>query len=277
MGWASSVVNGLSNIHLQRKRTEDETRSAMLDLDFLDCPICVEPFTIPIFQCDNGHLACASCCPKLSNKCPACTLPVGHNRCRAMESILESISVPCENAKFGCTKKVSYGKQSTHEKECTFSPCFCPIQNCNYSGLYKDVYYHFAIHRDIGRVDCWFVLGEFVELDFDFKERAIMGMNAYKEDLLFTVQCLSDPNGITYVTVSCIAPSLPEVGAFSCHISTTFHERAIVYNSMKVKNIRKLSFQIPQEDFMLVPSYFLCGRQSFKLKICVNKLSQEPN
>ena len=24
-------------------------------------------------QCDNGHIACSSCCLKLRNKCPACT------------------------------------------------------------------------------------------------------------------------------------------------------------------------------------------------------------
>ncbi|CAH8383812.1 unnamed protein product [Eruca vesicaria subsp. sativa] len=43
----------------KRQRTEDKTRSAMLDFGVLDCPICMEPLSIPIFQCDNGHLACA--------------------------------------------------------------------------------------------------------------------------------------------------------------------------------------------------------------------------
>ncbi|CAD5333337.1 unnamed protein product [Arabidopsis thaliana] len=119
----------------------------MLDFDVLDCPICCEPFTIPIFQCDNGHLACSSCCPKLSNKCPACTLPVGHSRCRAMESVLASVFVSCRNAKFGCTKKVCYGKESAHEKECIFSQCSCPELDCNYTGSYKDLYEHYGTHH----------------------------------------------------------------------------------------------------------------------------------
>ncbi|CAA7057590.1 unnamed protein product [Microthlaspi erraticum] len=71
-----------SSVHLQKKqRTEDKTRSLMLDFDVINCPVCCEPLAVPIFQCENGHLDCSSCCPKLSNKCPACALPVGHIRC----------------------------------------------------------------------------------------------------------------------------------------------------------------------------------------------------
>ncbi|CAE6201953.1 unnamed protein product [Arabidopsis arenosa] len=145
MECASSDVNGLSNIHLQR--LENKTSWAMLDLEVLHCPICFEPLTIPIFECGNGHLACSSCCPKLSNKCPSCALPIGHNRCRAMESVLESVFVPCQNAELGCTKNVSYGKQSSHDPECIFSRCTCPAQGCNFTSLYKDLYGHYKSYN----------------------------------------------------------------------------------------------------------------------------------
>ncbi|CAL9224545.1 unnamed protein product [Arabidopsis halleri] len=277
MECASSDVNDLSNVHLHnRQRTDDNTRLAMLDLDFLDCPICVEPFTIPIFQCDNGHLACSSCCPKLSYKCPSCALPIGHNRCRAMESVLESILIPCSNAKLGCTKNVSYGKESTHEKECIFSLCFCPIPNCNHRGLFKDLYSHFDVHRNIGRDDSHFAFGKYMEIRFGLSETPFMVMKEYKEGLLFVVQCHSkaQETGL-YVTVSCIsiAPSSLEVGNFSCHISTTVAKRTILYTSMKVKNTQKLSFKIPQEDFMFIPSYILGGYRQFELEVCVSKLN----
>ncbi|WZZ40697.1 hypothetical protein YC2023_036956 [Brassica napus] len=39
----------------KRQRTEDDkTRSAMLDFSVLDCPICMEPLSIPIFQMNNS-------------------------------------------------------------------------------------------------------------------------------------------------------------------------------------------------------------------------------
>ncbi|KAL6213249.1 hypothetical protein ACLB2K_012696 [Fragaria x ananassa] len=40
-----------------------------------DCPICFEPLTIPVFQCDdNGHIACCNCSSKI-NRCPSCCSP----------------------------------------------------------------------------------------------------------------------------------------------------------------------------------------------------------
>ncbi|KAL1206998.1 E3 ubiquitin-protein ligase SINA-like 7 [Cardamine amara subsp. amara] len=101
------------------------------------------PVIEPIEMCDNGHVACSCCCPKLSNKCPACASSIGQIRCRAMESVLESIFVPCRNEKLGCTQNVSYVKESTHAKECYFSPCSCPVQDCDYTGSYKDLYSHY--------------------------------------------------------------------------------------------------------------------------------------
>ncbi|KAF8108235.1 hypothetical protein N665_0113s0024 [Sinapis alba] len=84
---------------------------SLLDPDVLDCPICCEPLKVPIFQCDNGHLACSVCCTKVRNICPSCTLPVGYIRCRAMEKVIETSRVSCPNAKYGCKEKMLYGSQ----------------------------------------------------------------------------------------------------------------------------------------------------------------------
>ncbi|XP_020872352.1 E3 ubiquitin-protein ligase SINA-like 7 isoform X4 [Arabidopsis lyrata subsp. lyrata] len=216
------------------KRDAKKRSIMLMELEILDCPICYEAFTIPIFQCDNGHLACSSCCPKLNNKCPACASPVGHNRCRAMESVLESILVPCPNAKLGCTKKFSYGKESTHEKECIFSQCSCPALDCNYTCSYKDLYRHYHTTH---------------------------------------LECFQEPYGV-YVTVSCIAPSAPEVGNFSYDLSYTVDGQTMTYKSPKMKMILEVSFQTPQENFMLIPNNLLRG-DMLDMKLLIKELKQE--
>jgi hypothetical protein len=55
-------------------------------------------------QCENGHIACSSCCIKLSNKCPSCFWPIGYIRCRAIEKVLEVVKIPCQNSSMGAKK-----------------------------------------------------------------------------------------------------------------------------------------------------------------------------
>ncbi|XP_010445578.1 PREDICTED: E3 ubiquitin-protein ligase SINA-like 7 [Camelina sativa] len=271
MECSSSDVNGMSNINLRkRQRTEDKTRSSMLDLDFLDCPICVEPFTIPIFQCDNGHFTCASCFPKLSNKCPSCALPVGHSRCRAMEKVLESIFVPCPNANLGCTKHVSYGKEATHEKECTFSQiCSCPLEDCSHICSYDNMFRHFT--RDHQNRYMLFCCDNFFNVRMNINDKILIEIE-YMINLSFAVQCFREPYGV-YVTVSCIAPSTPEVGEFTYLLIYTVDGNTMTYESSEVKRILEVSSQRPEESFMLIPKRFLRG-DSLKMKLCINKLKQ---
>ncbi|CAE5963142.1 unnamed protein product [Arabidopsis arenosa] len=121
----------------------------LFQLDLLDCPVCSNALTIRIFQCDNGHVACSSCCRKLRHKCPSCSLPIGNYRSRIMEKVVKAVIVPCPNAKHGCTETFSYGKELVHEKKCSFALCYCPAPKCNYSGVYKDLYSHYAAkHKD---------------------------------------------------------------------------------------------------------------------------------
>lgn len=161
-----------------------------------------------VFQCENGHLACSSCCPKISNKCPTCALPTGHIRCRAMESVVESVCVPCPNAIFGCTENLSYGKQLTHEKERDFSPCSCPEQDCDYTGPYKDLYRHYDSTAHHERFN-WFLCGQPFTAQMDISDKILVkrGCNLI---ILIAVQCFREPCGV-YVTVSCIAPPSPKV------------------------------------------------------------------
>ncbi|KAG2307405.1 hypothetical protein Bca52824_027153 [Brassica carinata] len=265
--------------------TEDKPRTGILNLDILSCPICVEPFTIfpssrllfefcSLIHCDNGHLACSSCCPKLRNKCPSCVLPVGHSRCRGMETVLESISIPCQNAKFGCTKKLIHWEESTHEKTCTFSPCSCPVQDCNYTGSCKDLYVHYKnlIHPNPQstsqryRVRC----GSSFYVKMNISDNLVVG-TIPKKRLLFTVQSFRKPSGV-YVTVSCIAPSSPKIGKFSYGISYTVDGHSITYESPELKMVQRVSFHTPEEKCMLIPDSLVHGK-SLEMRICIKNLN----
>ncbi|KAH7845541.1 hypothetical protein Vadar_003322 [Vaccinium darrowii] len=87
LDWANATGGG------RRESEEEEGEEGpsgsgsllLTDPDVLDCPICLEHLISPVFQCNNGHVACSSCCIKLGNKCPSCSMPIGYNRCRAIE------------------------------------------------------------------------------------------------------------------------------------------------------------------------------------------------
>ncbi|KAG2332035.1 hypothetical protein Bca52824_003215 [Brassica carinata] len=239
----------------KRQRTEDKTRSAILESGVLDCPICAEPLSIPIFQCENGHLACSSCCPKLKNKCPSCALPVGHSRCRAMETVVKSVFLPCQNAKYGCTETVAFGKEPTHEKVCTFAEyCCCPVQ------------------LQLQEICNSFCTGNSFGINMNISDQILIQRATLKRRL-FAVQCFREPFGV-YVTVSCIAPSIRKVGQFSYELIYTVDGQTMSYKSSEMKKIREVSFQTPQDSYMLIPHSLLRG-ESLEMTLCINMLSEE--
>ncbi|KAD4888366.1 hypothetical protein E3N88_20439 [Mikania micrantha] len=134
---ASTVVN----------KGNGELQVVLTDPDVFDCPICFEPLCTPVFQCENGHIACSSCCSKVERKCPSCCMPIGYNRCRAIEKVIESVKVSCKNARYGCTKTMAYCKKGEHEQTCPHATCFCPHPSCPYCGSSKNLYLHFGIQH----------------------------------------------------------------------------------------------------------------------------------
>ncbi|EOA35514.1 hypothetical protein CARUB_v10020721mg [Capsella rubella] len=250
----------------------DVTRSVTLfELDLLDCPVCCHALTAPIFQCDNGHIACSSCCTKMRNQCPVCTLPVGNVRSRIMEKIVEAAIVQCPNAKHGCTEKFSYVKESDHEKKCSFVLCHCPAPNCNYSGVYKDLYAHYYAKHD----DSWnqFKCGSYTSAWLLLSDKVLV-LQESGDGPLVVVQCLKEPQGV-YVTVNCIAPNAPGVGKFSYILSYSYGHETILIEKGEMDRIQKLSFQIPEKSFLLVPNYFQGTRDYLKMKICIRRLKKD--
>ncbi|KAF8100009.1 hypothetical protein N665_0233s0011 [Sinapis alba] len=267
-GRVTASVNG----NVESDEVIPEARSGtLLDLDLLDCPVCCQALTQHVFQCDNGHIACSSCCLKLRNKCPACTLPIGNHRCRIMERIVEAVTVPCPNAKHGCTEKFSYGKELAHEKECTFALCYCPSPNCNYAGVYKDLYSHYdANHKDTSKR---FVCGT-LHNTFLCTDSKISVLQEYRDGPLVVVQCFEVAQGMS-VTVNCIAPSAPRVGKFSYNLTYSMGRHTVTFGSAEMNRIQKVSFQTPEDDFMSIPSYLIAPIIVKNLRICIRRLEEE--
>lgn len=108
-----------------------------------------------MMQCENGHIACASCTATISI-CPSCTCPIGNNRCRALEKVLESVEVPCPNAKYGCNASLSHSQLRMHEPLCVYTPCSCPLRACNFLGFSNDLYTHFSrTHNSAKPIDLY--------------------------------------------------------------------------------------------------------------------------
>uniref|UniRef100_A0A453DS84 RING-type E3 ubiquitin transferase n=1 Tax=Aegilops tauschii subsp. strangulata TaxID=200361 RepID=A0A453DS84_AEGTS len=110
-------------------------QNATMGMDTLDCPVCFHPLRPPIYQCSVGHFVCSSCRPKLvRNKCHLCSAETTFKRCLGMERLMESVTVACSNANYGCAQKLTYYQREEHEDACPSAPCFCPASSCSFAG-----------------------------------------------------------------------------------------------------------------------------------------------
>lgn len=228
------------------------------DPDVLDCSICFNPLTIPVFQCDSGHIVCSSCCTKLGNKCPSCCGKIGYNRCRAIEKVIESVRVSCGYLKYGCKEMVIYCKKHEHEEICIFAPCSCPFLDCKFRGSPRRLSQH------MGREHTDFV----VRFRYDSSFPVSVGMDekfvVLQEERYGILFVLSHGNT---VTVRCIDPSLSK--------------RRFAYDIVLCKGDNSLSFQSlthcttgqvrnpPPVDYFLVPGYFYDTNGHLKLEVCI--------
>lgn len=92
--------------------------------DEFKCPICYEVPQAEIYQCTNGHTICSSCQSKNGRLCPHCRLPFhvesGLIRNRALETLLDSMIVPCPFKKDGCLDNVSRKNVKMHRINCIY-------------------------------------------------------------------------------------------------------------------------------------------------------------
>ncbi|XP_047059575.1 E3 ubiquitin-protein ligase SINA-like 5 [Lolium rigidum] len=118
----------------------------IMGTDLLDCPVCSNPLSPPIFQCSLGHFICSVGTEKA---CAVCSRPISDSRpishrCHAVERIVGSVLFPCSYHTHGCTGVIPYHQKAEHEKACPHVPCFCPVKGCCFTGMTTALVDHFT-------------------------------------------------------------------------------------------------------------------------------------
>ncbi|KAH7850620.1 hypothetical protein Vadar_000499 [Vaccinium darrowii] len=241
------------------------------DADLLDCPICFDNLSIPVFQleektrvwaqawrgskfkeCWNGHLACSSCCAELGNKCPTCSSRIGKIRCRAVENILESLEVSCRNVKYGCTEMVIFSKKHEHEEMCTYGPCTCPLRDCGFIDSSKNLYLHFGTKHSESAKN--FRYGTRFTIGLDLQQTHLI-LREEKEGTLFVLDNWAENLG-NVVTLSCIAPSTSKPILYDIKATTVDSSIKLLSHAEFVPGWVKLE-HCTLTKFLVVPSGYV--------------------
>ncbi|KAK1577041.1 hypothetical protein Q3G72_018591 [Acer saccharum] len=186
---------------------EEENESmtmTLTDPQALNCLICYNPLTAPIFQCGNGHIACPSCIPKLKNKCPFCRSPIGSSRCWAIERVLESIKLTCRNTKYGCKATMSYSNKCVHEKTCIYTPCSCPISACQFVDSHDQLNKHFSESHKISPIK--FQFNKYTNITLGINDKFLI----LQEEMCGVLLILNNSTETSLgniISVSCIGPT----------------------------------------------------------------------
>ncbi|XP_015583003.2 E3 ubiquitin-protein ligase SINA-like 10 [Ricinus communis] len=236
----------------------------LTDPEVLDCPICYECLSIPVFQCENGHTACSSCCRKLAHKCPSCSLPIGYNRCRAIEKVLESVKLPCHNLKYGCKEMVSYSKKLDHDKICNNTPCSCPLSGCSFVGSSRQLYQHFSIKHKGSAAP--FRYNITFPVFFTLNDKSLI-LQEEKEGVVFFLKNTAEILG-NVITVNCLGgPS--SKGGYFYELAARMEGSNLKFQSF-TKNIQKVNHDDPHSDtFLIIPGSFFGSYGQISLDLCI--------
>ncbi|XWS75538.1 hypothetical protein CRYUN_Cryun01aG0098600 [Craigia yunnanensis] len=250
--------------------TRDGSISITLtDPEVLDCHICYEALTIPVFQCDNGHIACSTCCVKIRKKCPSCASPIGYSRCRAIEKVLESIKVSCQNTKYGCREAFSYSMKQKHEKTCPFTPCSCPLADCNFEGSSKELCGHFGNEHKYSATH--FQYDRLVPITLGVDEKFLI-LREETDGSLFILNNKVETLG-NVVTLSRIGPST-EIGYFHQLIANAQAEGSTLRLQSFTKSTPKRVDNPSSLGFLLVPSQFSCISKQLKIDLRLSHMGK---
>ncbi|CAK7344111.1 unnamed protein product [Dovyalis caffra] len=225
--------------------------------------MCLQPLSIPVFLCDNGHTACSCCLEKLANKCSSCSLPIGNNRCSFIEKVLEAINISCPNMKYGCQETVCYIKKNDHDKACIFAPCSCPQPLCNFIGSSNQVYQHHCSDH----VDCAisFQFGSTFPIFFTMTEKALVIQE--KRGVIFIVHNRKEVLGHV-IMVSCLGPSSMKGSGYFVELTAKTEGSNLKFQSF-TKNIQSRVDRTPSQGFLLVPREFFGANEGIIMDLCI--------
>jgi len=122
----------------------------------LSCCICLDLSTLPIFQCVNGHLMCASCFNHLladcklkdeQTTCPNCRCEISKANCTrnlAVEKTISELPIQCDY----CLQIFLRSEIRTHQSQnCPQRPTICDysLLGCNWNGPFYTLLSHLNV------------------------------------------------------------------------------------------------------------------------------------
>lgn len=183
--------------------------------------------------------------------------------CGEIRVIDESISGPCGNVDFGCNECVDCINRDAHEPACLYSPCVCPLDNCDFIGSSKQLMLHFSSkHWDSGgrvQYDC--PLG--VSLG---KDDSFLVLQAEEDGTLFLVNKGTESIGYA-LTITCIGSSSSREQYFY-DLSAERGGSCLRLKSFTLNYPARFE-GLPQTDFLLVPFTYLNTSGQLELEVCI--------
>ncbi|KEH41206.1 E3 ubiquitin-protein ligase SINA-like 10 isoform X2 [Medicago truncatula] len=232
--------------------------------NLLDCCKCFEPLTIPIFQCDNGHIVCSTCCTKLKNKCHECSLHISSKRCKAIENLLLSIKMSCSNAKHGCKEKISYTDRK-HEEECVYVLCYCPLSGCDFAASSEVLSNHFR-HKH-GDSIIKFSYGYSFTVSLKSNDEIIV-LQEENDGKLFILNNRTTLLG-NAVNLCCIGPNSSESN-YNYDILARSQNCILKLQSF-AKNVQQVTLATLSSELLVIP---FGSSEPLKLDICITRTIQ---
>ena len=115
------------------------------------CPVCLNICrSKTLYQCENGHVVCDQCYPKLKPKnCPTCRNEMFKTRSLILEKLLERLPTPCQYV--GCSEEVMFDELENHEKECLFRLVECINTDCKAKMPLNEIMAHIENNHKISR------------------------------------------------------------------------------------------------------------------------------
>lgn len=243
--------------------SEDKQISAFLDLDILDCNVCMEPLSAPIFQCCNGHYSCRECITRMGFKCPACSESTGKIRNLGLEKIIESLRMRCKFSNQGCTDLLTLGLKRLHEHRCLFSPYHCPAAQCRFHGPLKDFSNHF---KDAHKSQT---------MQFSFDTRFTLSLTSddkyvllQTEDIYFLFCICEETLGKRVHISSFYDPNMgwtSSSGAYTYFLEAKCGKRHLSMAS-SIQSYSDLNLI----DFLLIPRRFFASEGVFQLEVSIS-------
>uniref|UniRef100_N1QPN4 RING-type E3 ubiquitin transferase n=1 Tax=Aegilops tauschii TaxID=37682 RepID=N1QPN4_AEGTA len=162
-----------------------------------------------------------------------------------MERLMESVMIPCSNAKYGCAEKLTYYQKEEHEKACPSAPCFCPASGCSFAGPTDALLEHSASQHK------WPCTTIKYSEDVKFTLEPGLHFLRIKDREIFLLNVALEPFGHA-ISVVCIQPKATN-SKFKCRMS--YGSFLTDYYQISVYKIRSssLSDGLPKGYNLILP------------------------